>query len=224
MNIDVIIPALNEQAAIPLVIGEIPRWVREIVVVDNGSHDQTAAVARQAGARVVCEPRRGYGYACLAGIAALNRPDVVVFMDGDHGDYPGEMIRLVSPIFDRRADFVIGSRLAGRLQAGAMLPHARFGNILLSSLVRLATGCRVTDIGPFRALTYDCLRALEMCEGKFGWTLEMMLKAPRHGYRMMEVPVSYRPRLGRSKVSGSPAASLQASAVMLWTVAKYATR
>ena len=224
MNIDVIIPALNEQAAIGHVICEVPRWVRDIIVVDNGSTDLTVAVARAAKAWVVHEPRRGYGYACLKGIEALRAPDIVVFLDGDHSDYPGEMDQLVAPIIGGHADLVVGSRLAKTIPPGAMLPHAWFGNVLLSWLVRKATGCAVTDIGPFRAIRYDCLQALEMCEGKFGWTLEMMLKAARRGYRMVEVPVSYRPRLGHSKVSGSVAASLRASVVMLATVAKYATR
>jgi hypothetical protein len=178
MNVDVIIPALNEQAAIGRVIHEIPRWIRDIVVVDNGSTDRTAQIGREANARVLREPRRGYGYACLTGISALRAPDVVVFLDGDYSDYPEEMGQLVEPIESGRADLVIGSRLAKRLPPGAMLPHAWLGNVLLSRWVRMATGCAVTDIGPIRAITYDCLLALDMCEGTFGWTLEMMLKAP----------------------------------------------
>lgn len=222
MNIDVVIPALNEAIAIPLVLAEIPAWIRQVVVVDNGSSDATGAVASARGARVVTELRRGYGYACLAGLASLQKPDAVVFLDGDHSDYPAEMERLVAPILAGQADLVIGSRLAGRMQPGAMLWHAHFGNRLLSWMVRRTTGCRVTDIGPFRAVTWNCLQSLSLKEGRYGWTLEMMLKAVRAGYRMEEIPVSYRPRLGQSKVSGSWSASLKASLVMLATVARYA--
>jgi glycosyltransferase involved in cell wall biosynthesis len=222
LEVDVVIPALNEAQAIPLVLNEIPRWVRQVIVVDNGSTDGTGEIAAAAGAQVVPELRRGYGYACLAGLAALASPDVVVFLDGDHSDYPAEMDRLVAPIAGGRADLVIGSRLAGNMQAGAMYWHAYLGNRLLSWMVRGITGCRVTDIGPFRAISWDCLQALDLQEGRYGWTLEMMMKAASRSYRMVEAPVSYRPRLGQSKVSGSPVASLKASLVMLATVAHYA--
>jgi glycosyltransferase involved in cell wall biosynthesis len=232
LNIDVVVPALNEAQAIGRVLAEIPAWVRRVVVVDNGSSDETAAIAEKAGARVVYENRRGYGYACLAGIAVLERsgageqrpdpPQVVVFLDGDYSDYPGEMEQVVAPIRSGLADLVIGSRLAGQMQPGAMLWHARLGNRLLSFLVRRLTGAQVSDIGPFRAIRWECLQALNMEEGRYGWTLEMMLKAARRGYRMLETPVSYRPRLGRSKVSGSVTSSLKAAVVMLWTVARYA--
>jgi glycosyltransferase involved in cell wall biosynthesis len=224
MNVDVVIPALNEAQAISHVLGEIPAWVRRVVVVDNGSSDGTAAIAASAGAQVVREAQRGYGYACLTGLAALQAPEVVVFLDGDYSDYPVEMGKLLAPISTRQADLVIGSRLAGELAPGAMLWHAYLGNRLLAWMVQMVTGCRVTDIGPFRAITWRCLNALEMKEGRYGWTLEMMLKAAHRGYRMLEVPVSYRPRLGRSKVSGSPVVSLKASLVMLATVARYAWR
>lgn len=224
MNVDIIIPALNEAEAIPRVLAEIPTWVRKVVVVDNGSTDNTGELAANAGAVVVIEIRRGYGYACLAGIEALNAADVVVFLDGDYSDYPVEMGRLIAPISAGQADLVIGSRLAGKLEPGAMLWHAYLGNRLLSWLVRRITGCQVTDIGPFRAISWDCLNALGMKEGRYGWTLEMMLKAANHGFRIVEVPVSYRPRLGRSKVSGSFSASLKASFVMLTTVVRYAHR
>jgi glycosyltransferase involved in cell wall biosynthesis len=224
MNVDVVIPALNEAQAISHVLGEIPAWVRRILVVDNGSSDGTAAIAASAGAHVVHAALRGYGYACLAGLAALQVPDVVVFLDGDYSDYPAEMGKLLMPISAQQADLVIGSRLAGEMVPGAMLWHAYLGNRLLAWMVRMLTGCRVTDIGPFRAITWRCLNALEMKEGRYGWTLEMMLKAARRGYRMLEVPVSYRPRLGRSKVSGSPVVSLKASLVMLATVVRYAWR
>jgi glycosyltransferase involved in cell wall biosynthesis len=222
LNVDVVIPALNEAGAIPRVIGEIPAWVRTIIVADNGSSDGTAEIAAAAGALVVREDRRGYGYACLAGLAALQAPDIVVFLDGDYSDYPAEMDRLVAPIAAGAADLVIGSRLGGEMQPGAMLWHAYLGNRLLSWMVRRITGSRVTDIGPFRAITWQCLNALGMKEGRYGWTLEMMLKAAQRGFHMLEAPVSYRPRLGSSKVSGSVTASLKASLVMLATVARYA--
>lgn len=223
LNIDVIIPALNEAQSIGQVLAEIPAWVRQVVVVDNGSSDETAAVAQRLGAQVVHENRRGYGYACLAGIAAVAAapPQVVVFLDGDYSDYPGEMQQVVAPIRSGQADLVIGSRLAGQMQPGSMLWHAHLGNQLLSFLLRRLNGSQVSDIGPFRAIRWECLQALHMEEGRYGWTLEMMLKAVRQGYRMVETPVSYRPRLGRSKVSGSAAASLKAAVVMLWTVARY---
>jgi glycosyltransferase involved in cell wall biosynthesis len=220
--VDVIIPALDEAQAIGRVLGEVPGWVRQVVVVNNGSHDNTAALASAAGAQVVLEERRGYGYACLAGLAALDAPDVVVFLDGDYSDYPAEMIGLVQPICAGQADLVIGSRMAGRRLPGSMLWHAILGNRILAWLIRRITGCQVTDIGPFRAVTWECLQALDLKEGRYGWTLEMMLKAANQSYRMVEAPVSYRPRLGRSKVSGSPVASLKASLVMLATVARYA--
>jgi hypothetical protein len=175
---------------------------------------------------VVRQPRRGYGYACLAGLAALRLaeppPDAVVFLDADYSDHPAEMDRLVEPLAAGQADLAVGSRLAGRLLPGAMFWHARLGNRLLAWLVRRFTGCPVTDIGPFRAVTWTCLNALTLREGRYGWTLEMMLKAASRGCRLVEVPVSYRPRLGRSKVSGSPSASLMAALVMLTTIARYA--
>ena len=207
-----------------MVLGDIPAWVRQVVVVDNGSTDGTGQVAAAHGAKVVRMDLLGYGYACLAGIEVLQNPDVVVFLDGDHSDFPAEMDRLVEPIAKGQADLVIGSRLAGDLQPGAMLWHAYLGNRLLSWLVRKVTGCQITDIGPFRAITWECLNALELHEGRYGWTLEMMLKAANRGYRMVEVPVSYRKRIGQSKVSGSMITSLKAALVMLVTVAKYARR
>lgn len=222
MNVDVIIPALNEAEAISHVLADIPSWVRQVVVVDNGSSDNTAEIAVGAGARVVFQPKRGYGYACLAGLAVLENTDVVVFLDGDYSDYPAEMDRLVVPIVANQADLVIGSRLAGQMQKGAMLWHAQLGNHLLSWLVRHITGCPISDIGPFRAITWDAVNNLGLSEGRYGWTLEMMFKAVHKGYRMVEAPVSYRPRLGKSKVSGSVQASLKASLVMLTTVARYA--
>ncbi len=225
MRVNVIIPALNEAEAIQQVIADIPAWVQHIIVVDNGSTDDTAEIAKKAGALVVFEPQKGYGYACLAGLAKaaeLNCVDVVVFLDGDYSDYPEEMDSLLRPIRAGQADLVIGSRLAGRMEPGAMLWHAYVGNRLLSWMIRLITRCQISDIGPFRAITWEAIENLVLTEGRYGWTLEMMLRTYHKGYRMVEVPVSYRPRLGKSKVSGSITSSLKASIVMLKTVARYA--
>jgi glycosyltransferase involved in cell wall biosynthesis len=224
LDIDVIIPALNESEAIGLVLSEIPKWVRKVVVVDNGSTDNTSVIAGSAGAVVVKETRHGYGYACLAGIQQLSQgkePAIVVFLDGDYSDFPAEMGCLIAPIQAGTADMVIGSRLRGHMQRGAMLWHAYLGNRLLSALFTYLSGVKVTDIGPFRAMRWDCLKNLTLQESRYGWTLEMMLKAVHCGARLIEVPVSYRPRLGKSKVSGSPVASLKAAWVMLFTLVRY---
>lgn len=170
---------------------------------------------------VVHENRRGYGYACLAGIAALEKPDIVVFLDGDYSDDPSEMHQLVAPILTDQADLVIGSRLTGNLQPSSMLWHARSGNWLLSRIISRLTGCHVTDIGPFRAIRWECLQSLRMGEGCYGWTIEMILKTCRLGYRIMEIPVTYRPRIGVSKISGSPIASINAAVVMFASIVRY---
>ncbi len=210
MRIAVIIPALNEEEAVSRVVEDVPDYVDEILVVDNGSTDETAVKAREAGARVIREDKKGYGYACLAGIKAAEAPDVVVFLDGDYSDYPEDMDSLLKPIIKDGYDLVIGSRMKYR-EKGAMLPHAVAANLFFSLLIRLLYGVRFTDLGPFRAVKYDKLLALNMREMRYGWTAEMQLKAVKKGYRVKEVPVRYRKRLGRSKVSGSPWASLKAA-------------
>lgn len=214
----VIIPALNEEEAIARVVREIPPLVSEVIVVDNGSTDQTAERAREAGAHVVREERKGYGYACLRGVEEAGNADVIVFLDGDYSDFPEEMPLLIEPIAAGRADLVIGSRIKGRREKDAMLPHSFVANILFSLALRLLCGLRVTDIGPFRAIKADQLVSLGMEESTYGWTLEMMIKAAKLKLRVVEVPVSYRRRIGHSKVSGSFWASLKAGAKMIHTM------
>lgn len=221
MRIVVIIPALNEQDAIGEVLRHIPASLRaEVIVVDNGSTDQTAQVATKHGARVIREPRRGYGSACLAGLAAAGSPDLVVFLDGDASDVPEEMVSLVEPIIQDRADLVIGSRMSGQRKPGAMAPHAVFGNKLFAVLLRLLYRQQATDLGPFRALRASALRRLQMKDCGFGWTAEMQAKAARMKLRVVEVPVSYRRRIGKSKISGSLWPSLQAGWVITTTLLK----
>lgn len=221
-RIVVIIPAVDEEEAIGLVLAEVPPVVAEVIVVDNGSSDRTAEVARVAGARVVAEPRRGYGQACLAGIAAAEGADVLVFLDGDHSDYPGQLPDLVAPILAGEADLVIGSRSLGRRSPGAHPWHAIFGTRLSVGLMNLLIGTRATDLGPFRAITAAALRSLEMQDRGFGWTVEMQVKASRRGLRVEEVPVDYRPRIGRSKVSGTVSGTIRAGAKILGTIARHA--
>ena len=203
IKVAVIIPALNEEKAIGKVVANIPPWVDDVIVVDNGSQDGTEAVAKGFGARVLLEPRRGYGFACLTGIRALKETDIVVFLDGDFSDDPHEMARLVDPIIACRVDMVIGSRIRGRREPGALTPQARFGNWLACILMRLFWGARFTDLGPFRAIAYPALVGLRMRDPNYGWTVEMQIKAAKQGLRFIEVPVSYRRRIGLSKVSGS---------------------
>jgi glycosyltransferase involved in cell wall biosynthesis len=222
LRIGVVIPALDEEQAIASVIADIPDWVDEIIVADNCSRDRTAKIAEQAGARVVHERERGYGAACQAGIAALRAADIVVFLDGDHSDDPGEMAALVDPIAEDRADFVIGSRITGKPARGALTPQQRFGNWLACRLILLFWGARFTDLGPFRAIRRDTLRALNMADRKFGWTVEMQIKVARAGVKTLEVPVSYRPRIGVSKISGTLAGSVKAGAGILGMIARAA--
>ena len=227
MCILVIIPAFNEARAIGQVIGDIPgKLVDEVVVVNNASTDETEANARAAGATVLREGRRGYGWACLRGIAyaKTRSPDVVVFLDGDYSDHPDEMTRLVAPILNDEADFVIGSRMTGRREPGAMLPQALFGNRLACFLMRLFWGVRYTDLGPFRAIRFADLLALDMQDKTFGWTIEMQIKAVLAGLRIAEVPVSYRKRVGVSKVTGTVSGTVKASAKILWTIARFAVQ
>lgn len=221
-RVAVIIPALNEASAIGHVVRDIPAWVDDIIVVDNGSTDGTGHVAAQAGARVVAEPRRGYGAACLRGIRAAGNADIIVFMDGDRSDRPGEMHRLVDPIVRGEADLVIGSRTRGRCERGALTPHARFGNALACCLMRCLWGARYTDLGPFRAIRRDALQRLAMADQGFGWTVEMQIKAARLGLRTQEVPVTYRRRIGCSKISGTLRGTLAAGTKILAVIARAA--
>ncbi len=221
-NVAVVVPALDEEKAIGHVIADIPDFVDDIVVADNGSVDETATVARAAGARVVTERDRGYGAACLAGIAALNDADIVVFLDGDYSDDPAEMAMLVDPIANGDADLVIGSRTQGAYLPGALAPHQRFGNWLACRLIMSIWGVRYTDLGPFRAIDRHALARLAMSERTFGWTVEMQIKAAREGLRIVEVPVSYRPRIGQSKISGTLRGSFNAGKTILGLIARAA--
>lgn len=214
-----IIPALNEADAISRVISEVPDWVDRVIVADNGSTDATADVAGSAGALVVSEPQRGYGAACLAGIAAADDADVIVFLDGDYSDRPGEMVRLVAPILEDRADMVIGSRVLGTREHGALTPQQVFGNWLATRLIRSFWGVHYTDLGPFRAIRKSSLDALGMADRNFGWTVEMQIKAARKNLRTREVPVSYRRRIGVSKISGTIVGSVKAGTIILQTIA-----
>lgn len=222
MKVAVIIPVLNEERSIGAVLDHIPRDDHSrIIVVDNGSTDDTARVAKEHGAHVVSEPRRGYGFACLRGIQELQDPDVVVFLDGDFSDYPEEMELLIEPIARGEADLVIGSRSLGNHQKDALPPHAAFGNRLASALIWLLFRFRYTDLGPFRAIRYDALKKLGMLDQTFGWTVEMQIKAIRHGLRIREVPVSYRKRIGQSKISGTVVGSIKAGSKIIWTIFKH---
>lgn len=223
MRIAVVIPALNEERSLPKVLADIPAdLVSQVVVVDNGSRDRTAELARERGATVVEEPVAGYGRACLRGIAELRKdpPDVVVFLDADYSDRASEMSRLVAPIRKGEADFVVGSRVLGEREPGALAPHARWGNWLATRLLRLLYGYEFTDLGPFRAIRYDTLVALEMQDLDYGWTAEMQAKAARAGVRAAEVPVSYHRRIGTSKITGTVKGSFLAGYKILSTILK----
>jgi glycosyltransferase involved in cell wall biosynthesis len=221
-HVVVVIPAVDEEEAIGLVVREVPATVSEVVVVDNGSRDRTAEAARAAGARVVQETRRGYGQACLAGIAAAPEADVFVFLDGDHSDYPGQAVDVLAPILSGEADLVIGSRQLGHRERGSHPWHAILGTRACVGLMNLLIGTRATDLGPFRAISAVALRRLDMQDRNFGWTVEMQVKAARAGLRVREVPVDYRPRIGRSKVSGTVSGTLGAGAKILGTILRHA--
>ena len=214
----VIIPALNEEASIAGVIGEIPDWVDRIIVADNGSTDRTAERAREAGADIADAPLRGYGSACLAGIAAAGETDIVIFVDGDLADFPERMDTLVDPLVEDGVDMVIGSRVLGGAEAGSLTTTQRFGNWLACRLIRLFWGVRHTDLGPFRAITRGALERLNMQDRDFGWTVEMQVKAAQQGMRVIEVPVPYRNRIGHSKISGTIRGTFSAGTKILWVI------
>jgi hypothetical protein len=227
-GVSVVIPALNEEASLPLVLGDLPA-VGEVIVVDNGSTDSTADVAADCGATVVAEPRRGYGAACLRGLEVIRQstqngrrvPRIVVFVDADYSDHPDLLPALVQPILQDEADFVLGSRLQGAMEPGAMPPQSRYGNRLACFLMRLFFGGRYTDLGPFRAINYQALCALGMQDKNFGWTVEMQIKATRAGLRTGEIPVPYRRRVGSSKISGTLSGTIKAGAKILYLIGKY---
>lgn len=225
-KIVVIIPAFNEENAVGLVIREIPKHlVAEIIVVNNNSNDQTAQIAKEAGATVLNENRQGYGWACLKGIDYCKLqnilPDIVVFMDADHSDYPEEMSRLIKPIIEQNFDMVIGSRTLGKRERGSMTPQQIFGNWLATNLIKIFYGITYTDLGPFRAITFEKLIAMKMQDTTYGWTVEMQLKAAKMKLKVAEVPVNYRSRIGVSKVSGTLKGTIMAGYKILSWIFKY---
>jgi glycosyltransferase involved in cell wall biosynthesis len=226
LNVAIVIPARNEETPLPSVISEIPPGVaKAVIVVDNGSTDRTAEVARQARAEVVVEPQAGYGYACAAGVraAAEHGAEVLVFLDADGSFDPAQIRDLLAPIEAGQADLVLGSRPEGGMELGAMPPHAQFGNWLVARLMRLLYGLRVSDLGPFRAIRAGLLSQLDMQEMTFGWPTEMMVNAARMGAPVVEVPVRYRMRRGgRSKVSGTVRGTILATYFILFVTLRYA--
>jgi glycosyltransferase involved in cell wall biosynthesis len=224
-HVDVVIPAFNEEASIGLVLRDLARVApRRVVVVDNACTDATAEIARAAGAEVVVEPRRGYGSACLAGVAHLRAtgpPDVLAFVDADYSDHPDELTAVVAPILAGEAELVIGSRVLGDREPGALLPQARFGNWLATRMIRILHGARFTDLGPFRAIEWAAYERLGMRDRDFGWTVEMQVRAARFGLRSVEVPVRYRRRLGVSKITGTVSGTLRAGAKILYTILRH---
>lgn len=227
-EINVIIPAYNEADSIAHVIKEIPATVSEIIVVNNNSSDKTAENAANAGATVLTENRRGYGYACLAGINYIEQkskqPDIIVFIDGDYSDYPEELSKLVAPIIKSDTDMVIGARVDSLREDGAMTPQQIFGNWLATSLMKLFFGANFTDLGPFRAIKYNTLMALNMEDKTYGWTVEMQLKVLKKKFTYTEVPVRYKKRIGISKVSGTIKGSIFAGVKILSWIFKYSIK
>ncbi len=219
MRVSVIIPTHNEAQAIAHVLADIPSdLTTEVIVVDSNSKDGTPDIATRMGARVIQEPRRGYGRACLTGMAAANSPDVIVFLDGDYSDRPSELPILLAPIIEGRADITLGSRLRS---VGAMPWHQVFGNRLAAFLISRLYGLRINDLGPFRAGSADVLRALALEETTYGWAVEMILKGALAGYRVVEVPVSYYPRIGKSKISGTLKGTVGAAWFILSLIVRY---
>jgi glycosyltransferase involved in cell wall biosynthesis len=222
VRVTVIIPTYNEAQAIGRVLADLPPDVAtEVIVVDSNSSDGTAEIAAEMGARVVKEPRRGYGRACLTGIANANSPEVVVFLDGDYSDRPAELPILLAPIAEGRADITVGSRLEADRNSGALPWHQSFGNRLAAGLIRLLFGVKISDLGPFRAARASVLRALALEEASYGWAVEMILKGALAGFRIVEVPVSYHPRIGKSKISGTLKGTMGAAWFILSRIVRY---
>lgn len=227
-DIKVIIPAFNEAGSIAQVISDIPQVVSEIIVVSNNSSDDTMEIARKAGATVLSEDRKGYGYACLHGMEYIAKnsitPDIIVFVDGDYSDYPEELTKVVQPILDGNVDFVIGARVKRFREEGSMTPQQIFGNWLATSLMKLFFGAEFTDLGPFRAIKYSTLLALNMEDKTYGWTVEMQLKAIKNNIAYTEIPVHYKKRIGVSKVSGTVKGSIFAGIKILGWIFKYSIK
>jgi glycosyltransferase involved in cell wall biosynthesis len=220
--VSVVIPTHNEAQSIGRVLADLPAdLVTEVLVVDSNSTDGTPEIASKMGARVLHEPRRGYGRACLTGLASAASPDVVVFLDGDYSDRPDELPLLLNPIIDGRADIMLGSRLGKQSAHGAMAWHAAFGNRLAAALIRFLYGIRISDLGPFRAGRADVLRRLDLRENTYGWAVEMILKGALGGFRIVEVPVSYYPRIGKSKISGTLSGTVGAAWFIFFLIVRY---
>ncbi len=225
-HISVIIPAFNEENSVGNVVRDIPKdWVREIIVANNNSNDQTRINALEAGAIVVDEPRQGYGYACLKGLEYLKekniKPDIVVFLDADYSDYPEQLPEVVRPIIEGNADLVIGSRALGKKERMSMTPQQVFGNWLATFLIKKLYKVEFTDLGPFRAVKYDSLLAINMQDTTYGWTVEMQVKACKLKMKCVEVPVDYKVRIGKSKVSGTVKGTIMAGYKIITTIFKY---
>lgn len=225
-NIKVIIPAFNEQNAIVNVLKEIPDLVSEVIVVDNNSNDLTFISAKNAGATVLFEEKKGYGYACLKGLNYIQnqeiKPDIIVFLDGDYSDYPAELLKIIHPIIADNIDFVIGARIKELREMGSMTPQQVFGNWLACFLMKLFFNSKFTDLGPFRAIKYDKLLELSMQDKTYGWTVEMQLKALKKGFSYTEIPVRYKNRIGVSKVSGTIKGTIMAGIKIIGWIFKYA--
>ncbi len=223
--IKVIIPAFNEEKAIANVIAEIPNGVDEIIVISNNSTDKTEEIAKNAGATVLLETKKGYGYACLKGmeyIANLKvKPDIVIFLDGDYSDYPEELTKLIEPILNQNIDFVIGARVSNLRESGSMTPQQVFGNWLATFLMKAFFKAKFTDLGPFRAIKYDKLLQLQMEDKTYGWTVEMQLKVLKQKMSYIEIPVRYKNRIGVSKVSGTVKGTIMAGVKIIGWIMKY---
>jgi len=223
--IKVIIPAFNEEASIGKVIAEIPNIVSEIIVVNNNSTDNTSETAKNAGATVLFQPKAGYGNACLKGMEYISeediKPEIIVFLDGDYSDYPSELTKIVAPILEDDIDFVVGARVKALREAGSMTFPQRFGNALATKLMKIFFNSKFTDLGPFRAIKYEKLRALNMEDKTYGWTVEMQLKVLKKKFTYAEVPVKYKNRIGTSKVSGTVKGAIFAGIKILSWIFKY---